>query len=157
MADIQIKGSLVEQLSELITFLRSRLVPPPPPPLETSILINLGTREIIPQQCPPDDDNIEKWTEDKELMIVNAVRVFLGIETGNAAVVKNPAISCAWMLDGQTMGIYIQFVLSSTDVRSAKRVGFRICWRDGIPSQKAEGYGRQIRDMLNPDTSKRSY
>jgi hypothetical protein len=156
MADIQIRGSLIEQLSELLTFLRSRLVPPPPPTLETSILISLGTREIIPQQCPPGDDDIEKWTQDKELIIVNAVRVFLGIETGNPAVVKNLAIPCAWMLDGQTMAIYVQFVLSSTDIRTAKRVGFRVCWRDGIPSQKAEGYGRQIRDMLSQDT-KRAY
>jgi hypothetical protein len=94
-------------------------------------------------------DDLDKWIADREIVIVHAVQTFLSIDTGSAVMVKNESMPYVWMLDGKTMEVYVQFVLSSSDVRMAKRTGFRVCWRDGIPSQKAEGYSRQIGNLLS--------
>jgi hypothetical protein len=117
----------------------------------TSIQIKFGiSQEISASQCPSNED-LTKWFKDKEGAIVNVVRELLGI-TGTAVMSPNAVTPSLWMLDGKSMSTYVQFDLGNrTDPRMATRSGFRVCWSEGIPEPQADGYARQIRDLLGLD------
>ncbi len=152
MAEIVLGGKVIDRLLEVLNLLHSRLTPPPPPRIVTSIQIKFGTsQEISSWQCSSGED-FPKWLKDRESEIVNVVRELLGI-TGTAVMSPNAVTPSLWMLDGKSMSTYVQFDLGNrTDPRMATRSGFRVCWSEGIPEPQADGYARQIRDLLGLDT-----
>lgn len=147
MAELHLSGSLIDNINAVLDLVRSRLTPPPSPLIVTSIEIDLGRLVIDPRDCPSGEEQI-KWAQIKEIEIVKVVKTLLGI-TGEPKEVSCSATPSLWMLDGQSMSIYIQFNLTDRiETRAAVRKGFRVCWRDGIAGRLSDGYANQIRKLL---------
>jgi len=151
MSELRISGGPIDALNDLLIYIRQRLAPPLPPPIATSVEVLSDYELLISTTNLPneikDPNQIEKWVLDKKIEILQLVKLILGI-TGEKFCEKNFNGRSIWLLDGESMSTYLQFIYQNpTDVKSGIR-GLRISWSEGILQEKAERYVSQLKQIF---------